>query len=251
MPVVRNIQVFPIKALDPREVSEIQILGSGALAFDRRWAFVDARGKFVNGKSRVEVHSIRAEYDLGRLEVALDGRVYSLERQKHELERCVSERLSERVELRENAELGFPDDTAASGPTFVSRESLALVASWFDLSLQEVRLRFRTNVEFDGVEAFWEDRLYGFGFEVGDVHVSAINPCKRCVVPSRDPRTGQAAAGFQKRFTELRRASLPSMAPPALFDHHYRFGVNTRIAPSERGRTIRTGDEVSLGSPRG
>jgi uncharacterized protein YcbX len=243
---VARLSVFPIKGLDAAGVNEARILASGALEFDRRWALVDARGRFVNGKNRAEIHSIRATYDLARLEVALDGRAFSLAREGSEIAAWFSGRLGEAVEWRENAELGFPDDTDSPGPTFVSTASLARVGEWFGLPLEEARRRFRTNVESDGVEAFWEDRLYGSRFRAGDVEVSAVNPCQRCVVPSKDALTGLQDVGFQKRFAELRKAEIPVFAKTELFTHYYRFAVNTRIPPSEAGKLIRVGDPVTF-----
>jgi uncharacterized protein YcbX len=244
MPTVCRIQIHPLKALDPVTVAEAKVLPSGALEFDRRWAFVDTRGQFVNGKNRAEVHQIRAQYDLPRLEVTLNERVYSLERQRTEIGTWMSERLNERVELRENREMGFPDDTFSSGPTFVAQASLDLVANWFALSQMETRVRFRTNVEFDGVEAFWEDRLYGLIFRVGNVQVDAVNPCQRCIVPSRQPLTGEAMVGFQKHFAQLRKATLASTTDSSRFDHYYRFAVNTRIPSFQGGKAIRIGDSI-------
>jgi uncharacterized protein YcbX len=61
-------------------------------------------------------------------------------------------------------------------------------------------------------------------------------------VPSRDAITGEVTPGFQKRFAELRRAQLPDDVSPALFNHYYRFTVNTRIASIEAGKAIRLGD---------
>jgi len=245
VPIVGRILLHPIKALDPIAVPQSAVLASGALEFDRRWAVVDGHGQFVSGKTRAVVHHIRAEYDLARLEVALDGHVFSLERQRTELARWMSERIGDRVELRENGAAGFPDDTASPGPTFVSEGSLAVVADWFGWPLAEARLRFRTNVELEGTGPFWEDRLYGRVFRASSVHVHAVNPCARCVVPSRDPRTGEPTVGFQRRFAELREAHLPPHAQTAAFDHHYRFAVNTRIPPTEAGKIVRVGDETT------
>jgi hypothetical protein len=118
------------------------------------------------------------------------------------------------------------------------------VAAWFGFTLEATRLRFRTNIEIDGVEVFWEDRLYGGSVSFGGVRVEAVNPCARCVVPSRDAHSGEALAGFQKRFNELRREHLPAHAKVALFDHFYRFTVNTRILPREAGTAIRVGDSI-------
>ncbi len=242
--IVTAIQLHPIKALDALRVEFARVLPSGALEFDRRWAMVDARGRFVNGKNRAEIYAIRAVYDLTAREVALDGDVFSLDRQGPAIAHWFSERLGEPVECRENAEVGFPDDLDSPGPTFVSSPSLRQVAAWFSLDEAEVRRRFRTNIEFDAPEPFWEDRLSGASFRVGDVEVHAVNPCQRCVVPSRDARTGAQDAGFQKRFAELRQAQLPAFAPRAGFDHFYRFAANTRIGSGEAGKTLRVGDSV-------
>lgn len=139
MPVVREIRIHPIKALDAVSVPRARVLASGGLELDRRFAFRDAAGRFINGKNREAVHRLRAEYDLARLEVALAGRVFSLERQRPEIEAWVSEWLNEPVTLADDAALGFPDDTDASGPTFVSEASLVCVAGWFELSVQSAR----------------------------------------------------------------------------------------------------------------
>ena len=101
-----------------------------------------------------------------------------------------------------------------------------------------MRRRFRANVEFLDTDPFWEDRLYGAGFLVGDVRVHAVNPCQRCVVPARDPVTGETLVGFQNRFNQLRRDNLPDDAPADCFNHHYRLAVNTHIDASEAGKFI-------------
>lgn len=247
MPEIRWLSVYPIKGMNGTPVEQARVLPSGALEFDRRWALVDGRGRFVNGKNRVEVHSIRATYDLARLEVTLDGRAHSLTRDGLSIASWFSERLGEAVEWRENADVGFPDDTDSPGPTFISSASAARVGAWFGLGIEEVRRRFRFNVEFDGVDAFWEDGLYGSRFRVGGVDVEAVNPCQRCVVPSRDSVTGAQDAGFQKRFAELRQAEMPQEAQRALFTHYYRLTVNTRIAASEAGKALRVGDSINAG----
>jgi uncharacterized protein YcbX len=227
-------------------VQQARVLASGALEFDRRWALVDSRGRFVNAKNRAEVHSIRAEYDFARMHVTLNGREFSLIAEGDAVARWFSERLGESVEWRENTETGFPDDTDSPGPTFVSAASAARVGEWFGLDAEEIRRRFRYNVEFDGVGPFWEDQLYGTRFHAGGVAVDAVNPCQRCVVPSRNSLTGTQDAGFQKRFAELREAEMPASAMRAQFTHYYRLSVNTRVPISEAGKTIRVGDALSL-----
>jgi hypothetical protein len=100
--------------------------------------------------------------------------------------------------------------------------------------------------------AFWEDQLYGedersvVRFRIGEVNFEGSNPCARCPVPARDPQTAADLVGFQKRFTELRRETLPPWAPASRFDHFYRLAVNTRVAPTETGKLLRLGDTLQI-----
>jgi uncharacterized protein YcbX len=241
-PTVTRLRLHPIKGLPPADVAEARVLQSGALALDRRWALVDGRGRFVNGKNYPGIHLLQAVYDLSTGEVAIGSQAYSLHRQGAAIAARCAEILGTVCTWTENADTGFPDDLESPGPTFVTEGSIAVVAGWFGVDLEATRRRFRANIEIGGTEAFWEDHLYGRVVAVGGVRVESVNPCARCVVPSRDAVTGEVTDGFQKRFAELRRAQFPADASTALFDHYYRFTVNTRIAASESGKAIRIGD---------
>ena len=242
---VSLLRLYPVKSLPPVDVNEAAVLPSGALALDRRWALMDARGRFINGKNVPTIHTLDAWFDVSALEVTLDGRTFSLMRQGSEFAAWCGDRLGQPVTWAENADAGFPDDLEATGPTFVSAASVRAVADWFGLEVDGVRRRFRCNIEIDGVDAFWEDAFYGSTVSIAGVEVQAMNPCARCVVPSRDARTGEAMAGFQKRFAELRQQHLPPGVSTAPFNHYYRFTVNTRIAATEAGKVIRLGDAIS------
>jgi uncharacterized protein YcbX len=244
VPTVSLLRIHPIKGLPPVDVAEVRVLPSGALELDRRWALLDAGAGFVNGKRFANIHLLRADYDVRALEVTFDGRTFSLTRQGPAIAAWCGDRLDQPLTWTENTEVGFPDDRAAAGPTFVSAASIREVAEWFGLDQNATRRRFRTNVEIGGAAAFWEDALYGRSLRLGDVAVRAVNPCARCVVPSRDAATGVVIAGFQKRFAELRRQHLPPGTSVEPFTHYYRFTVNTRIAPDQAGRAIRLGNEV-------
>ena len=156
------------------------------------------------------------------------------------------------MRLRENPTAGFPDDTDSPGPTLMSTATLEAVAGWFDLTLEQTRARFRANIEIGGVPAFWEDAFYGGTCRIGaaadaggpGVALIMVNPCARCVVPSRDARTGEPIVGFQKRFAEQRRDTLATGIDATPFDHYYRLAVNTRLAPGSIGGAIRVGDAV-------
>lgn len=241
-----RIYLHPVKALDPIAVSEARVLTSGALEHDRRWALIDGKGHFINGKNRANIHEIRAQFEISTWEIEVEGKVFSLVEQARELGLFFSDRLGEPIRFCENGELGFPDDLDSPGPTCVSQASLGEVAGWFGFSLEETRTRFRTNLEIGDVDPFWEDQLYGATFRVGQVRIRAVNPCQRCVVPSRHPTTGAVTSGFQKLFAARRKASLPQEASSDRFNHYYRFAVNTRIAPTEVGKVLRVGDEVEF-----
>jgi uncharacterized protein YcbX len=247
-PCVARIDLYPLKAFDTVTVETAVVLPSGALEGDRRWAFVDAQDRFVNGKGHAAIHGIRTTVDVAARQARFDGTPFSLDRDAAALEAWLSARLATPVRLRENAETGFPDDTDSPGPTLIATATLEAVAGWFGLPLAETRARFRANIEIGGVPAFWEDGFYGGVSRIGDVPFVLNNPCARCVVPSRDARTGEVTPLFQKRFADERRAMLPASVDPSPFNHYYRLAVNTRLAPGSQGGRIHVGDAITVGA---
>jgi uncharacterized protein YcbX len=134
---------------------------------------------------------------------------------------------------------------------------LESVQEWFpSLSFDEVRRRFRANLEIDECPAFWEDQLFAedaspqtrtvVPFRVGRVTLHGVNPCARCPVPTRDSQTGEVFPRFGQVFGHRRQESLPPWAPTTAIDHYYRLSVNTRPSPTSAGGRIAIGDEVSL-----
>ena len=260
-PRLTNIRLHPIKSLDPVFVAEARISSSGGLALDRAWALHSVDGKWVNGKRTPLIHHIRASYtpDLRcvTLSVPTDRRkipprTFAFPEAHAEAAEWFSVFFEQQIVVR-YSEGGFPDDTLAHGPTIVSTASLQAVADWFDgLSVENVRERFRATLEIDGVPAFGEDRLFGqdecsvVRFTIGEVHFEGSNPCARCPVPPRDPRTGDILEGFQRRFTQQREATLPEWSSRERFDHFYRLSTNTRVASTESGKFLRLGDVLSF-----
>ena len=260
-PRLAIIRLHPIKALDPVQVKEARIGPSGGLELDRAWALYSADGQWINGKRTAAIHLIRAAYapDLSSvtLSVPTDRRgaptkTFDFPGGSADAAQWFSTFFDQAVTVRYSPE-GFPDDTIANGPTIISTASLDAAASWFPgLTSADMRLRFRTTLEIDGVPAFWEDQLFGPDkntlprFRIGDVCFEGSNPCARCPVPPRNPHTGAEVPGFQKRFSEQRRATLPSWSPIERFDHFYRMSTNTRMASSETGKTLRVNDPLVL-----
>ena len=250
-----RILIFPIKSLDGLEVDAARITAGGILENDRVYAIFDEKGAVVNGKRTPHIHQLRCAFEPGLKEVRLWENAAPAQFCLDEpgpINRWLSDFFGFAVELKHESKAGFPDDRTAFGPTIVSEASLRAVNQWYpEVSIESIRRRFRTNLEIEGGEAFCEDRLYGAPeelkpFRIGEVQFRGHNPCQRCVVPTRDAESGEAIAGFTKRFMDMRRQELPEWANTQRFNHYYRFAVNTSITESEAGKWLRIGDPVVL-----
>ena len=258
MPHLTGIRLYPVKSLDPAPQQTATILPSGALARDREFALRDAQGRFVNAKREPMIHRLRLVWDPDASSVGLrcegsDRAVrFCLDEQRPALEAWLTKSFDRPITLDRNTAVGFPDDLNAPGPTVISTATLEEVASWYPgLSVEEARTRFRANLEIGGVPAFWEDRLFGaegerVPFRIGDVRIEGVNPCQRCIVPTRDSRSAEPDSQFAQTFRTRREQTLPPWANRARFNHFYRLAVNTRIALSEAGKSLHVGDAVTV-----
>ena len=261
-PTVSKLFIYPVKSLDRVEIEQASVLKSGALKRDREFAIFDESNHFVNGKRNAHVHALRSEFDLQANTISLhiqgtnQATTFHLEKEREAFEGWLSDYFGFPGELKQDLDMGFPDDTVSPGPTIVSTATLEAIASWYPgLDVDEVRLRFRNNIEISGVPAFWEDQLFAKSdepvhFQIGNVQLMGINPCQRCVVITRDSQTGEAYPNFQKTFVAQRQATLPEWAERSRFNHFYRLAINTQLAPTEAGKTINIGDELKIRSPQ-
>jgi uncharacterized protein len=186
------MRLHPIKSLDPVSVKEARIGPGGGLELDRAWALYSADGQWVNGKRAAAVHVIRAAYapDLSSVTLSVPGdrrkiptKTFAFPSDTAAAEKWFSVFFDQPIIVR-HSPAGFPDDTVASGPTIISTESLQAVCDLFpDMTLDNVRQRFRTTLEIEGVPAFWEDQLFGeeersaVRFRIGEVSFEGSNPC--------------------------------------------------------------------------
>ena len=243
---VSKILVYPIKGLDPVEVKEAKLTPKGSLEHDREFWFIDGEGGVVSGKREKRLHRVRSSFNLklGTLSISYEGKSYefSLENTP-EIEGFFSDILGYRVFLKRDPSGGLPDDRKAHGPTFVSKETIKEVAGWFALEEDNVRRRFRSNIEISGVPPFWEDALVGRRFRVGSALFEGRGISKRCPVPTRDPYSGEVYKNFVSIFSERRGGSLPPWSQRELFsDTFYRLCLNTSLL---EGESIKVGDELS------
>ncbi|WP_096391546.1 MOSC domain-containing protein [Halopenitus persicus] len=253
---LERIRVFPVKGLDGIDVETSTIREGGTLAYDREFGLVGDDGEVVNGKDFERIHELRTDFDTetGELSVGTpngDSRRFALD-EDDERSRAgdwFSDVFDADLTLERNSSVGFVD-RPDMGPSVISTGTLEAVASWFDdLTVDGARRRLRANVEISEVEPFWEDRFVGDdapAFTVGGVRFEGVTPCARCVVPSRDPDTGEPLPEFRTRFIEKRRETFPDWADPDAFDHHYTLMIIAGIPETDRGGSIRIGDEVRV-----
>ncbi|PSQ08791.1 molybdenum cofactor biosysynthesis protein [Halobacteriales archaeon QS_5_70_15] len=253
---VERLTVYPVKGLDGIDIEEARMLEGGTLEHDREFALFDAAGEVVNGKRTDRVHGLDTGFDpaTGELTVGTNGgerRRFDLgvEHGRDRAAAWFGEFFGLDLTLERDRTLGYVD-RREMGPSVISTATLEAVASWFeDVTVEGARRRLRANVEVGGVPAFWEDRFVGESapaFLVGDVRFEGITPCGRCVVPERDPDTGERTPGFRERFVRKRRETFPVWADRDAFDHDYTLMLIAGVAEADRGGELRVGDSVRV-----
>jgi uncharacterized protein len=255
---VVGLFLYPIKSLDLVRVDLATVLPGGSLQGDREFALFDGAGHYVNGKRHESIHRVRSQIDLASRQVTLHveghkpSQTFPLAAGEPTLETWFNDYFGFSVTLKQDQVMGFPDDTVSPGPTIISTATLEAIAGWYPgLTVEEVRARFRANIELGDVPPFWEDCLFTtaastYPFKIGAVQFSGVNPCQRCVVVTRNPATGEAYPNFQKTFVANRKETLPNEVERSRFNHFFRLAINTRIPGSEVGKTIRVGDPLQL-----
>ena len=273
MAELRRITTYPIKALDGFDRTNPQITKGGTIEHDREYAILAkpadksydpetesaASGDYINGKRTESVHRLRSTFDPAartltlRVQGETNSRTFDLE-DRTELNTWLTDYFDQPASVRQYTDSGHHDlhKHDISGPSVISTATLRKVASWFpNINLDSMRRRFRANLEISGVPPFWEDRLVAdhgeaVAFRIGDVRFEGIEPCGRCVVPSRDPDTGTEYTDFRQTFIHKRRETRPEWLDSDRFDHDFRLMTVTNIPESEWGETLQTGDSVEI-----
>jgi uncharacterized protein YcbX len=265
MTELSHIAVHPVKALDPASLDSVSITGIGGLAGDRAYGITDEHGEYVHGKRTQKVHRLDCEFDLERncLRVQIEGHdsshEFHLDDDRAALEAWLSDFFDFRVELTVGPGGSQTDsvvftDSEEAGPTVVSEATIREVASWYDgIDPEEMRLRLRPNLVVTGVPPFWEEKLIADGgcrFQIGDVLMEGVGSVPRCVVPTRNPYTGEEYAGFRQTFVEKRDATLPEWTSRATLDGNlFSLTAVARIPESQRDGELRVGDSVRVVGP--
>jgi uncharacterized protein YcbX len=251
---VERITVYPVKGLDGIALEEARVLEGGTIEHDREFALFDAAGEVVNGKRTDRVHDLETGFDpaTGELTVEADGDGrcrFDLETECDRAAEWFGDFFDTGLTLERDRSVGYVD-RREMGPSVISTATLETVASWFeDVTVEGARRRLRANVEVGGVPAFWEDRFVGDGapsFLVGGLRFEGVTPCGRCVVPERDPDTGEPDPEFRERFVRRRRETFPDWADTEAFDHYYTLMLIASVVEEDRGETLRVGDPVRV-----
>ncbi len=259
-PTLTQIRIHPIKSLDPIELKEVEV-GTGSLQHDREFALVSSDGRFVNGKRTGRVNELKATYDLPNYTVHLQPRTgekvdsFDLLNEQPALEAYLTTFFGEPISLIRNQAGQLMDIPDVSGVTVISEASLrSLQKDLHDKTLENLRLRFRANIEFGGVEAFWEENLIGkpgigIRFSISNVEMVGVSPRARCNVPPRDPMTGITDKSFVKQMMKSRSNSLPANSLIPAYGTPYQLTVNVHLPESQRGKWLRIGDPVKTIGP--
>jgi uncharacterized protein YcbX len=257
MPTVDALVTHPVKSLDPMPVDATDLVG-GRLRHDREYALFDDDRELVNATREPALHRVRSSYDPDTRTLTVrehdepaDAAVsFALDSERGDANAWFSDVLGYPVALVRDAGGGFVDRDYAKGPAVISTGTLDAIGSWFDLDRENVRRRFRANVVVDA-EPFWEDRLWAgedavVAFRIGDVELEGVGCCARCVVPSRDPETGEVIGNFQARFVKRREATMPTWADADALEHYYQVMALSRVHEAEDGGELAVGDGAEL-----
>jgi uncharacterized protein YcbX len=269
---LERLRLYPVKGLDGIDVDAARITDAGTLAGDREYAMCDPDAEAIetgsdmqtlayNGKQTDRIHDVRTGFDLETSELTVDPKTGANRRTfdlstasgRTEASAWFGDFVGDPVDFRRHEPPTFVDRPDA-GPSVISTATLSEIASWFEgMTVEGARRRLRANVEVGGVPAFWEDRFVGRdapAFVVGEgedaVRFEGAEPCSRCVVPSRDPETGDPLPEFRERFIRRREATFPEWADRDAFDHLYTVMLISRVPEASRERPISVGDEVMV-----
>lgn len=258
---ISKLRIYPIKSLGHVEVEETEI-GIYSLVNDRLFAMVDENGRYMNGKRNWRVNQLKTEFDLSNKLVWFsdkngdERKRFELKEGNVELDNYLSDFFDTKLKLLQNEKGGFMDIPKASSLTVVSESSLNLLQKDLDKhSLENMRLRFRTNVELSGVDAYWEEELFhqqevGMRFKMGEVEMIGVSPRARCNVPPQNPDSGEMDYSFVKSMVQSRQNHVASVNRLLKFGRApYFLTVNVFLPETEVGKKLKLGDEIEILEP--
>jgi uncharacterized protein YcbX len=257
-PIVSKIRIYPVKSLDAIELTETEI-GIHSLLHDRTYAMRAEDGKFINGKRTGKVNQLKTDFDLANGLIHFTPRTtskketFELKEGNAALNEYLGDYFGMKLEFLHNTNGDFMDAPKKGSVSILSEASLeSLRTDFTQYSMEDLRLRFRVNIELTGVDAYWEENLFhkpgtAVKFTMGDVEMTGISPRIRCSVPPRNPWTGEKDKSFMKTMKESRAKNLPANSTLPEFGNMYHLAVDAYIPITEVGKIIKIGDAVKIG----
>ena len=256
-PLISKLFIYPIKSLDPIALQKAEV-GFHSLKNDRIFAMKTPDGRYVNGKRTGRVNQLEAKYDLEKSTVSLGERgtnhteTFELRIENEKLNQFLSDFFELDIELVHSSKGELLDVPHRSSATIISTTTYqSLLQNFAENTLEDFRLRFRTNIEIENAEAYWEEQLIeapgkAVRFTIGEVNMIGMTPRARCNVPPRNPITGETNKAFIKKMMAHREESLPSFSNLSAFGNMYHLSVDCYIPPTEAGKIIKQGDEINI-----
>jgi uncharacterized protein YcbX len=209
---VSRISIAPIKGLALSRVDAVEV-GPNGVAENRRLHFVDAAGRFVNGKTSMRLSLVGSRLDLpagtlalefpdgtvvtGTLELAepIETVFFGRPAAGHLVHGPWAAALSEwsglDLRLVMSDEVGAASDRGPeAGISIISSASIADLARVGGIDALDSR-RFRMLIEVDGVEPYTEDGWIDRDVRIGDAVVRPLGNVGRCAVTTCDPDTAE------------------------------------------------------------
>ncbi len=256
--VVSKLFIYPVKSLDPVELTEAEI-GIHSLKHDRSFAMMGDDGRYINGKRTGRVNQLKASYDLEQGLIHLTPRdkeqveTFELSTDNKDLNDYLEDFFDLKLHLIQSAKGELLDVPYRSSVTTISEATYqSLLQDFPHHNIEDLRLRFRANIEIKGVDAYWEEQLIkapgtGIQYTIGDINMIGMTPRARCNVPPRNPMTGETDKTFIKVMMQSRENNLSADSALPNFGNTYHLSVDTYVPPTEAGKIIKVGDQVAIG----
>lgn len=250
-----RITIYPVKSLPGIELKSCPITQHGGLRGDREFSIRSEDGKILRAKEVGELHFIDAQYNLDERLITLKNKLqkyedqFHLDEEREQISIWLSCFLQRPVRFESEDGIAYPDDPNSDGPTIISKDTLSEVQLWFpDLNADELRKRFRINLEISDAPPFWEESLIPEHrqFVIGEQVLQANSPCPRCEVPVVEPSTGMVTPGFLEEFSNQRLKWAKTHSGSLELPHPYFLSIGVLINECKNDKLLKLGDEVKV-----
>ena len=238
---ISQLSIYPIKSAKGVDLEQFSLSNTGP-EFDRCWMVIDNNGKFVTQRKHPRMCLIETRLTTDSLclnapnmpelliplehsqsqykdpQALLTSTVWGSEVKGYDCGKSAAQWLSDFLKLScrliampEESQRKVDTDYAKHGELvayadgfpllIVSQASLDNFNSKLDSPISMER--FRPNIVISGCEAYAEDSWKVI--RIGDIEISLVKPCSRCIIPSIDPQTAQKQMQVNDALIKYRR----------------------------------------------